>query len=196
MFKQLRPAIVSLLLFTLITGVVYPLVVTGIAQVAFPHQANGSLMVINGKTYGSELIGQQFDAPKYFWGRLSATGDFPYNAFNAETLTGSSGSNYGPLNPALFKAAQARIAALKAADPSNTAPIPVDLVTASGSGLDPQISVAAAMYQVPRVAAARGMSEAEVRSLVDEYTQGRQFGFLGEARVNILELNLALDGIE
>jgi K+-transporting ATPase ATPase C chain len=196
MFKQLRPAIVSLLLFTLITGVVYPLVVTGIAQVAFPHQANGSLMVVNGKTYGSELIGQQFDAPKYFWGRLSATGDFPYNAFNAETLTGSSGSNYGPLNPALFKAAQARIAALKAADPANTAPIPVDLVTASGSGLDPQISVAAAMYQVPRVAAARGMSEAEVRSLVDEYTQGRQFGFLGEARVNILELNLALDGIE
>ena len=196
MLKQMRPAIVSLLLFTLITGVVYPLVVTGIAQVVFPHQANGSLIVIDGKAYGSELIGQQFDDPKYFWGRLSATGDFPYNAFNAETLTGSSGSNYGPLNPALFKAAQARVDALKAADPANTAPIPVDLVTASGSGLDPQISVAAAYYQVHRVAQARGLTEDAVRALVDQHTQGRQFGFLGEARVNVLELNLALDGIK
>jgi K+-transporting ATPase ATPase C chain len=168
-------------------------VVTGVAQVVFPHQANGSLIVIDGKAYGSELIGQQFDDPKYFWGRLSATGDFPYNAFNAGTLTGSSGSNYGPLNPALFKATQARIDALKAADPTNTAPIPVDLVTASGCGLDPHISVSAALYQVHRVATARGMSEAEVKSLVEKYTEGRQFGFLGEPRVNVLKLNLALD---
>src|SRR6476620_7952845 len=130
MVSQLRPAFMMLLVLTLITGVIYPLAVTGIAQVVFPHQANGSLIVVNGKTYGSELIGQQFTDPKYFWGRLSATGDFPYNAFNADTLTGSSGSNYGPLNPALMKTVQGRIDALKAADPANTAPIPVDLVTA------------------------------------------------------------------
>lgn len=196
MVSQLRPAFLMLLILTIITGVIYPLAVTGIAQVLFPHQANGSLIVIHGKTYGSELIGQHFDDPKYFWGRLSATGDFPYNAFNKETLTGSSGSNYGPLNPALTKAAQARIDALKAADPTNTLPIPVDLVTASGSGLDPHISVAAALYQAHRVAVARGLSNSEVRSLVDKYTQGRQFGFLGEPRVNVLELNLALDGIQ
>src|SRR5512141_1852993 len=196
MISQLRPAFMVLLVLTVITGVIYPLAVTGIAQVAFPHQANGSLITIGGKTYGSELIGQQFDDPKYFWGRLSATGDFPYNAFNAETLTGSSGSNYGPLNPALKDAAQARIDALKAADPTNTLPIPVDLVTASGSGLDPHISIAAALYQVHRVAAARGLDEAQVKSLVEQYTDGRQFGFLGEPRVNVLELNLALDGIE
>jgi len=194
MLKQFKPALILLLLMTLITGVIYPLIVTGIAQIAFPHQANGSLIIVNGKAVGSELIGQQFDDPKYFWGRLSAAGDFPYNAFNAETLTGSSGSNYGPLNPALTDAAQARIDALRAADPNNTAPIPVDLVTASGSGLDPHISVAAALYQVHRVATARGLSEAEVKSLVDKYTEGRQFGFLGEPRVNVLELNLALDG--
>jgi K+-transporting ATPase ATPase C chain len=196
MVSQLRPAFFMLLIFTVITGVIYPLAVTGIAQVVFPHQANGSLIVIDGKTYGSELIGQQFSDPKYFWGRLSATGDFPYNAFNAQTLTGSSGSNYGPLNPALKNAVQARIDALKAADPDNTAPIPVDLVTASGSGLDPHISVAAALYQVHRVAQARGMSEADVKALVDQYTQGRQFGFLGEPTVNVLELNLALDGLK
>ena len=196
MMSQLRPAAVMLLALTVVTGIIYPLAVTGVAQVIFPRQANGSLIVIGGKTYGSELIGEPFDAPQYFWGRLSATGDFPYNAFNAETGTGSSGSNYGPMNPALVAAARGRIEALKAADPSNTAPIPVDLVTASGSGLDPHISVAAALYQVPRVAAARGISEAEVRSLVDKHTQGRQFGFLGEPRVNVLELNLALDGIE
>ncbi len=196
MVSQLRPAFLMLLILTVITGVIYPLAVTGIAQVIFPHQAKGSLIVINGKAYGSELIGQQFDDPKYFWGRLSATGDFPYNAFNAQTLTGSSGSNYGPLNPALTKAAQARIDALKAADPGNTAPIPVDLVTASGSGLDPHISVAAALYQVHRVAAARGLSEAEVQAMLAKYTQGRQFGFLGEPRVNVLELNLALDGLK
>ncbi len=196
MISQLRPAFLMLLILTVITGVIYPLAVTGIAQVAFPHQANGSLIVINGKTYGSELIGQQFSDPKYFWGRLSATGDFPYNAFNAQTLTGSSGSNYGPLNPALTKAVQARIDALKAADPGNTAPIPVDLVTASGSGLDPHISVAAALYQVHRVAAARGLDEAQVKSLVEKYTEGRQFGILGEPRVNVLLLNLALDGLQ
>jgi potassium-transporting ATPase KdpC subunit len=193
MFAQFRPAIVILVIFTLITGVVYPLVVTGIAQAVFPHQANGSLIVQNGKPLGSELIGQSFDDPKYFWGRLSATGTFPYNAFNAQNLTGSSGSNYGPSNPALIEAVKARIAALKAADPGNTAPIPVDLVTASGSGLDPNISVAAALYQVPRVARVRGLNRDVVRNLVNKYTTGRQFGFLGEPRVNVLELNLALD---
>jgi K+-transporting ATPase ATPase C chain len=196
MVSQLRPAFLMLLILTVITGVIYPLVVTGIAQVAFHHQANGSLIVIDGKTYGSELIGQQFDAPKYFWGRLSATGAFPYNAFNAETLTGSSGSNYGPLNPALIDMVQARIDALKAAHPDNTLPIPVDLVTASGSGLDPHISIAAALYQVHRVATARGLDETQVKSLVEKYAQGRQFGFLGEPRVNVLLLNLALDGIQ
>ena len=195
MISQIRPAFLMLLVLTVITGVIYPLIVTAIAQVIFPYQANGSLIVINGKAYGSELIGQQFDDPKYFWGRLSATGDFPYNAFNADTLTGSSGSNYGPLNPALTKAAQDRIDALKKADPTNTAPIPVDLVTASGSGLDPHISVAAALYQVHRVATARGLNDAQVKSLVDKYTEDRQFGFLGEPRVNVLELNLALDGL-
>ena len=175
---------------------IYPLAITGIAQAIFPRQANGSILYVNGKPVGSELIGQQFDDPKYFWGRLSDTGDFPYNAFNSQTLTGSSGSNYGPLNPALVKAAQARIDALKAADPLNTAPIPVDLVTASGSGLDPNISVAAAHYQVHRVAQARGLSDAAVKALVDQYTQGRQFLILGEPRVNVLELNLALDALK
>jgi K+-transporting ATPase ATPase C chain len=193
MLSQLRPALVLLALFTLLTGLLYPLAVTGIAQVIFPAQANGSLILVDGKAVGSELIGQQFDDPKYFWGRISATGTFPYNAFNAENLTASSGSNYGPLNPALIEAAQARIDALRAADPGNAAPIPVDLVTASGSGLDPHISVAAALYQVPRVARARGLGEDAVRALVAQYTEGRQFGVLGEPRVNVLELNLALD---
>ena len=187
MISQIRPAFFMLLILTILTGVVYPLLVTGIAQVAFPHQANGSLIVIDGKTYGSELIGQQFDEPKYFWGRLSAAG---YNA------SASSGSNYGPLNTALTDMVQARIDALKAADPDNSAPIPVDLVTASGSGLDPHISVAAALYQVHRVAAARELSEAEVTSLIEKYTEGRQFGIFGEPRVNVLLLNLALDGIQ
>ena len=196
MISQLRPAFFMLLILTIITGVIYPLTVTGIAQVVFPHQANGSLIVIDGKTYGSELIGQQFDDPKYFWGRLSATGTFAYNAFNTDNLTGSSGSNYGPLNPALLEMVQVRVDALKAADPENTPPIPVDLVTASASGLDPHISVAAALYQVHRVAAARGLSETDVKSLVEKYTEGRQFGFLGEPRVNVLELNLALDGLK
>ncbi len=197
MISQLRPAFFMLLIFTVITGVIYPIVVTGVAQVVFPHQANGSLiMTEDGKAVGSELIGQQFDDPKYFWGRISATGDFAYNAFNAKTLTGSSGSNYGPLNPALIKMVQGRIDALKAADPDNTLPIPVDLVTSSGSGLDPHISIAAALYQVHRVATARGLSEADVQALVDKYTQGRQFGIFGEPRVNVLMLNIALDEIQ
>ena len=196
MTSQLRPAFFMLLIFTLITGVIYPLVVTGIAQVAFPSRANGSLIMADGKAAGSELIGQQFDAPEYFWGRISATGAFAYNAFNAEALAGSSGSNYGPMNQALLDMVQARVDALHAADPDNTLPIPVDLVTASGSGLDPHISVAAALYQVHRVAAARGLSDADVQSLVDKYTEGRQFGFLGEPRVNVLKLNLALDGLK
>ncbi len=193
--NQLRPAIVILLALTVITGVIYPLAITGIAQVAFPHQANGSLILQNGKAVGSELIGQQFTDPKYFWGRLSATGDYPYNAFNAQTLTGSSGSNYGPMNPALIKEVQARIDALKAADPGNAAPIPVDLVTSSGSGLDPNISVAAALYQAPRVARLRGLPLSQVQQLIQQYTHPRQVGFLGEPRVNVLELNLALDAI-
>jgi K+-transporting ATPase ATPase C chain len=196
MVSQVRPALMVLLMLTVITGVIYPLAVTGIAQVFFPRQANGSLIEIDGRTYGSELIGQQFDDPAYFWGRLSATGPFAYNAFNAASLTGSSGSNYGPLNTALIEAAQSRIDALLNADPSNTAPIPVDLVTASGSGLDPHISLAAAYYQVHRVAQARGLSDEAVRTLVDKHTQERQFLILGEPRVNVLRLNLALDGLE
>lgn len=194
MISQLKTGFVLLLALTVLTGGIYPLVVTGVAQLAFPHQANGSLIVSNGQAAGSELIGQAFDDPKYFWGRLSATGTFPYNAFNAENLTASSGSNYGPLNPALIETVQGRIEALKATDPGNTAPIPVDLVTASGSGLDPQISPAAAEYQVPRVARERGLSEDAVRQLVAQHTAGRQFGFLGEPTVNVLLLNLALDG--
>ncbi len=188
MRAQFRPAVMALLVFTLITGVIYPLVVTGISQLIFPHQANGSMITINGQSVGSTLIGQQFDDPKYFWGRLSATGSFPYNA------AASSGSNLGPTNPALLDSVNARIAALKAADPGNTQEIPVDLVTSSGSGLDPNISVAAALYQIPRVARERGMSESALTTLVDQYTEGRQLGFLGEPRVNVLKLNLALDG--
>jgi K+-transporting ATPase ATPase C chain len=188
MNTQLRPALTIFALLTIITGVIYPLVVTGIAQIAFPHQANGSIITTeDGQAIGSELIGQQFDDPKYFWGRPSAAS---YNA------AASSGSNYGPMNPALMDMVQARIDALKAADPDNSLPIPVDLVTASGSGLDPHISVASALYQIHRVATARGLSEAEVVALVNQYTEGRQFGFLGEPRVNVLLLNLALDEIQ
>ena len=190
MRAQIRPALMALLIFTVLVGLLYPLVVTSIAQLVFPHQANGSLIVVNGKTVGSSLIGQQFTDPKYFWGRLSATGPYPNNA------SASSGSNLGPTNPALLDEAKGRIAALKAADPGNTQPIPVDLVTSSGSGLDPDISVAAALYQLPRVARLRGLSETAVRALVDQYTQGRTLGFLGEPRVNVLELNLSLDNIE
>lgn len=190
MRAQIRPALMTLFILTILTGLVYPLVVTGIAQLIFPARANGSLIVHNGQTVGSTLIGQQFDDPKYFWGRLSATGKYPYNA------AASSGSNLGPTNPALLDEVKARIAALKATDPSNTQPIPVDLVTSSGSGLDPNISIAAALYQVPRVAKIRGLSESAVRVLVDRSTQGRQLGFLGEPRVNVLGLNLALDEIK
>jgi K+-transporting ATPase ATPase C chain len=190
MLKQLRTALIFLGIFTVITGIIYPLFVTGIAQAFFHHQANGSLIEENGTSVGSELIGQPFSDPKYFWGRLSATAPFPYNA------AASSGSNYGPSNLALQDAVQARIDALKAVDPDNNQPIPVDLVTSSASGLDPDISVAAANYQIKRVARYRGLSEAQVRELVGEYTKGRQFGILGEPRVNVLKLNLALDTLK
>jgi K+-transporting ATPase ATPase C chain len=188
MGQQLRSALIVLALLTVLTGIIYPLVVTGIAQVAFHRQANGSLIESqDGKYLGSELIGQPFDDPAYFWGRLSATEPFPYNA------AASSGSNYGPLNPALLDGIQKRTKALKAADPDNTLPIPVDLVTYSASGLDPHISVAAALYQVPRVARQRGLSQTQVLALVNRFTQGRQFGILGEPRVNVLLLNQALE---
>ena len=186
---QMRPALVVLALLTLVTGVAYPLIVTGIAQAVFPAQANGSLILRDGKPVGSGLIGQPFDGPKYFWGRLSATAPFPYNA------GASSGSNLGPINPALHAAAKGRIDALREADPGNQAPIPVDLVTASGSGLDPDISPAAAFYQVQRVARARHLYEERVRELVHTHIRHRQLGVLGEPRVNVLRLNLALDGM-
>jgi K+-transporting ATPase ATPase C chain len=188
MFRDvLRPALLVLLVLTVLTGVVYPLAVTGIAQVLFPSKANGSLIEHGGQAVGSSQVGQSFDEPKYFWSRPSATGPVPYNA------GASSGSNQGPLNPALHEAVAGRIEALRAADPGNDQPIPVDLVTASGSGLDPHISPAAAEYQVARVARVRGMSETKVRELIGKHTQGRTFGILGEPRVNVLELNLALD---
>ena len=184
MRRQLRYAVGFVVLLTLLTGVIYPLAVTGIAQALFRHQANGSLISDNGETVGSELIGQPFSDPRYFWGRLSATG---YDAAD------SSGSNYGPTNPALLEAIQARIDALKAVDPDNQEPIPVDLVTSSASGLDPDISPAAAQYQVPRVSRYRGLSEEQVSALVGRFSEGRQFGILGEPRVNVLKLNMALD---
>jgi len=196
MRTQLRPALISLISLSILTGLIYPFLITGIAQWIFPRQANGSLILHDGRALGSELIGQPFSDPKYFWGRLSATGTFPYNAYNAESLTASSGSNYGPLNPALLEVVQGRVEALKSADPGNNNPIPVDLVTASGSGLDPHISLAAAYYQIPRVAKARGLSEGEITSLVEKYTEGRQIGILGEPRVNVLLLNLALDDLQ
>jgi K+-transporting ATPase ATPase C chain len=185
----MRPAVVLLILFTLLTGVVYPLAVTGLAQVLLPTQANGSLIRQNGRIVGSALIGQSYDDPRYFWGRPSATASFPYNA------AASSGSNLGPTNPALITTVQARIAALRVADPGNDAPVPVDLVTASASGLDPHISPAAALYQAPRVARARNLSQEQMSALVARFTEGRQFGILGEPRVNVLKLNLALDGM-
>jgi potassium-transporting ATPase KdpC subunit len=187
MLTHCRTAIISLALLTLITGIVYPVVVTLVAQLAFPHQANGSVIVKNGKPVGSALIGQPFDDPKYFWGRPSATSPFPDNAGS------SSGSNLSPTNPDLVKAVQERVATLRAADPGNTAPVPVDLVTASASGLDPDISPAAALYQVPRVARARKMDPHAVQELVERHIAGRLLGLLGEPRVNVLELNLALD---
>jgi potassium-transporting ATPase KdpC subunit len=193
---QIRPALVLFLVLTLITGIFYPFMVTTIAQLAFPRQANGSLLVQDAQAVGSELIGQSFDQPRYFWGRPSATSTVPYNAFDAQTLSASSGSNLGPLSAELVRRVQTRVDALKAADPGNQAPIPVDLVTASGSGLDPHISVAAAHYQVPRVARARGLSQETVSSLVKQSTEGHQFGILGEPRVNVLKLNLALDALK
>jgi potassium-transporting ATPase KdpC subunit len=183
----LRPAITLFVLLSVVTGIVYPLAVTGVAKVVFPDQAAGSLIVKDGKPVGSALIGQNFTEPKYFWGRPSATGPMPYNA------SASSGSNQGPLNPALVDAVKGRIATLKEADPTNHAPIPADLVTASGSGLDPQISPAAARWQAPRIARLRSLSEAEVSKLINAHTEGRQLGLLGEPRVNVLTLNLALD---
>jgi len=187
---QLRISVITLALFTLLTGLAYPLAVTGMAQLIFPYQANGSLMQRDGKVIGSELIGQSFTDAKYFWGRPSATVPFPYNA------AASSGSNLGPTNPTLEQAVMARIETLQSADPGNEAPIPVDLVTASASGLDPHISVAAALYQAPRVARERSLSEAQVHLLIAQYTEAPQFGFLGEPRVNVLRLNLALDGLQ
>jgi K+-transporting ATPase ATPase C chain len=185
--EMLRPALSVFALLSVLTGVVYPLAVTGIAQLVFPHRANGSLLRSGEKVLGSELIGQPFADPRYFWGRLSATGPFPYDA------AASSGSNYGPTSDALVEAAKARVEALKAADPANRAPIPVDLVTASGSGLDPHLSPAAARWQVGRVARARGLDPNPVEALVARHTHGRGLGVLGEPVVNVLRLNLALD---
>lgn len=190
MRSGLRAAAVMLLGLTAVTGLVYPLAVTGLAQSLFPEQANGSLVTENGCAVGSRLIGQPFASACYFWGRPSATGPYPYNA------AASSGSNLGPSNPALFAAVEARVAALRQADPDNQALIPVDLVTASGSGLDPHISPAAAAYQVGRVARARGLDVTTVRALVAGHTKGRQLGILGEPRVEVLALNLALDALQ
>ena len=183
----LRPALILFAVLTALTGVAYPLAVTGIGQTAFPEQAAGSLFLRDGKPVGSSLIGQNFSDPKYVWGRPSATGPYPNNA------TASSGSNQGPLNPALVDAVKGRIEALRSADPGNTAQVPVDLVTASASGLDPHISVAAAQYQAARVAKARGLPAAQVQQLIEKHTEGRLLGFLGEPRVNVLQLNLSLD---
>jgi potassium-transporting ATPase KdpC subunit len=187
MLRTFRESVLMLVALTLVTGVVYPLVVTGIAQLALRGAANGSIVERDGKAVGSTLIGQPFSDPKYFWSRPSATSPMPYNA------GASSGSNLGPTNPALTDAVRGRVEALRAADPGNTAAVPVDLVTASASGLDPHISPAAADYQIARVARARGLDAVRVRALVAEHTQGRQLGFLGEPVVNVLELNLALD---
>lgn len=186
-FAQILPSLRMLLVLSVLTGVAYPLLVTGIAQVAFPGPANGSLIVAGGKAEGSTLVGQPFDDPKYFWSRPSATSPQPYNGMS------SSGSNQGARNPALADAVKDRIKALRDADPDNKAPVPVDLVTASGSGLDPHISIAAAAYQAPRVARVRGMSIDKVMALVGKHTEGRTLAVLGEPRVNVLELNLALD---
>jgi K+-transporting ATPase ATPase C chain len=189
MIKELKPAFLMLLLLTLLTGVVYPLVVTGISQVAFPAKANGSLILRGDQAVGSSLIGQPFSGEKYFWSRPSATSPYPYNA------AASSGSNQGPSNPALTDAVTARVKALRDADPDNKVDVPVDLVTASASGLDPHISPAAAEYQVNRVARVRKLDPSKVRALVAENTEGRQLGVLGESGINVLRLNLALDAL-
>lgn len=190
MISILRPAAVLLGLFTVVTGIGYPLAVTGVAQVVFPEQANGSLLERGGQVVGSALIGQSFDEPRYFWGRPSATSPLPYDA------RASTGSNLGPSNPALIASVRERVAALRAAHPEHAAEsVPVDLVTASGSGLDPHISPAAALFQVGRIARARGLSEDRVRALVEAHVEGRSLGLLGEPRVNVLRLNLALDDL-
>jgi len=186
----IRPMLVLFFALTVVTGIAYPVLVTAIGQAVFPHQANGSLIERDGKAVGSALIGQQFDAPGYFWGRLSATTPNPYNPQS------SGGSNLGPTNPALADEIKGRLNALHDADPTNTAAVPVDLVTSSGSGLDPEISPAAAAYQAARVAKARGLAREQVDGLIARYTSGRQLGVLGEARVNVLELNLALDQLK
>ncbi len=187
MLSELRRAVSMLIAMTLVTGVAYPLLVTGMSRTLFKDKSGGSLIERDGKAVGSDLIGQSFSDPKHFWGRPSATSPYPNNAAS------SSGSNLGPLNPALTEAVTARIKALRDADPGNTAQVPVDLVTASGSGLDPHISPAAAEYQVARVAKARKLDPGKVRALVAQYTEGRHLGFLGEPRVNVLRLNFALD---
>ncbi|KQQ47366.1 potassium-transporting ATPase subunit C [Duganella sp. Leaf126] len=187
MTSSLRPALVIFGALTVICGVLYPLAVSGVAATVFPAQAAGSLVTVDGKTVGSSLIGQSFSAPKYFWGRLSGTSPMPANG------AGSSGTNFGPTNPALIDAVKGRIDALKAADPGNTAAIPVDLVTASASGLDPDISPAAARYQAARVAAARQFNTNQVLALIEQNTRPQYLGFFGEPRVNVLALNLALD---
>ena len=186
----IRPAIVLFLTLTVLTGIVYPFAVTGLAQLLFQDQAQGSVLMADGHAVGSRIIGQSFSDPKYFWSRPSATAPQPYNAI------ASGGSNQGPLNPALTDAVKSRIEALKAADPTNPLPIPVDLVTASASGLDPDISIAAARYQAARVARARGLDPVGVQSLIDEHSHGRLLGIIGEPRVNVLELNLALEALK
>ncbi|MBF0192044.1 MAG: potassium-transporting ATPase subunit KdpC [Magnetococcales bacterium] len=187
MFKELKPALSMLILMTILTGILYPALVTGLAHLLFPEESAGSLLRVNGQVVGSTLIGQPFSDPRYFWGRPSATAPMPYNA------AASGGSNLGPMNPALKEAVEARISTLKASDPAQKQPIPVELVTASGSGLDPHLSPAAVLWQAPRVARVRGLSEQAVRELIERHTSGRTFGLLGEPRVNILTLNLALD---
>lgn len=189
MLKILRQSVIALVALTVITGIIYPLAVTGIARGVFPHKAGGSVIVQNGKAVGSSLIGQPFSDPKYFWSRPSATSPEPYNG------AASSGSNLGPTNPVLLKAVQERIATLRAADPGNTRPVPVDLVTASGSGLDPDISPAAAYYQAARVARTRGLTLEQVDGLIARFTSGRWLGVLGDPRVNVVQLNLALNSL-
>jgi len=187
--KSILQSVLMVIVMTLLLGIAYPFAITGLAAVLFPGQATGSILERDGKAVGSALVGQPFDDPKYFWGRPSATAPMPYNG------AASSGSNLGPTNPALADAVKARVEKLRAADPGNTAPVPVDLVTASASGLDPHISPEGAAYQVPRIARARGLGADRVAALVAEHTEGRQLGFLGEPRVNVLRLNLALDGM-
>jgi K+-transporting ATPase ATPase C chain len=187
MKAMLRPALMLFVLLSAVTGVIYPLAVTGLGQWLFPQQANGSIVTVNGKALGSALIGQQFSAPRYFWGRPSATAPQPYNGAS------STGSNLGPLNPALADAVKGRVAALRAADPGNDKPVPIDLVTASASGLDPDISLAGAYYQAERVARARHLALERVQALIERHAERPWLGIFGEPRVNVLALNLALD---